>query len=42
MEKVNELENLVQTFKEDYEKFMEKGIAPLVRDVISPKHPTYN
>ncbi len=25
MEKVVEFENLVQTFKEDYEKFMEKG-----------------
>ncbi len=25
MEKVTEFENLVQSFKEDYEKFMEKG-----------------
>ena len=25
MEKVNELENLVQAFKDDYEKFKEKG-----------------
>jgi ElaB/YqjD/DUF883 family membrane-anchored ribosome-binding protein len=25
MEKVNEFENLLQSFKEDYEKFIEKG-----------------
>ena len=33
MEKVNELENLVQAFKDDYEKFKEKGNKQLEQEL---------